>query len=480
MENNTSIFFTSPLEVVSGAEVEKLHGLTMDILSRKGILFQSDSACQALSAYGARVSGSIAYIDDSILQKALETVPRQFAFQARGALSPLPVGETQKRPVVCPGNGTVFIIEKNGHKRNATMEDFDNITKLCESSPVMDMVGAVPVEPCDVDEKTRYLKLVQHLLRHSNKPLIGVATDLEESGRLFSMLELVYGRGYLRDHQVIAYSPNPVSPLCYDPLTCEALMAYAGNNQVTMVLSAPMAGLTGPLDMHGMAAVINAEVLAGLCLSQAVNPGAPFIYSCGGLTSDMRWANSIGAGPEGSLVNMAVMQLARYYNLPSRAMAGISEAKAADYQAGMETAQNYLTLSMCGVRMVNETVGVLDSLMSTSYEKWILDEELLSRTHVLASGLGGFDRDAVFDTINAVPHSGNYLMEKSTFEACRGIWKPGVSFWQPYQDWEKQKPDLIETAHEKWKKRISECSAPLLDPGLDAELSEFIQKEGAK
>lgn len=450
MEHDTSIFFKSPLEVVSQIDVEKLHGLTMDILSKKGILFQFDGACQALSAYGARVSGNIAYIDESIVQKALETVPKHFTFQARGGRKALPIGDTQKKPVICPGNGTVFIIEKNGHKRNATMEDFDNITKLCESSQVMDMVGAVPVEPRDVDEKTRYLKLVQHLMRHSNKPLIGVATDLEESRRLFSMLELVYGKGYLRDNSVIAYSPNPVSPLCYDPLTCQALMAYAENNQVSMVLSAPMAGLTGPLNMHGMAALINAEVLAGLCLSQAVNPGAPFIYSCGGLTSDMRWANSIGAGPEGSLINMAVMQLARFYKLPSRAMAGISEAKMTDYQAGMETAQNYLTLSMSGVQMVNETAGVLDSLMSTSFEKWILDEELLSRTDCLASGLGNFDPDIVFDTINTVPHSGNYLMEKSTFEACRNVWKPDVSFWQPYQDWEKKRPNIIETAYERW------------------------------
>ncbi len=475
MEHDNSVFFKSPLEVISRIDLEKLHGLTMDILSKKGILFQFEGACQALSAYGVRVSGNIAYIDEGIVQKALETAPKNFSLQARGGRKPVSIGNVQKKPVICPGNGTVFIIEKDGRKRNATMEDFDNITKLCESSPIMDMVGAVPVEPSDVDEKNRYLKLVQHLMRHSNKPLIGVATDLEESRRLFAMLELVYGQGYLRDHSVIAYSPNPASPLCYDPLTCQALMAYAQSNQVSMVLSAPMAGLTGPLNMYGMAAMINAEVLAGLCLSQAVNPGAPFIYSCGGLTSDMRWANSIGAGPEGSLINMAVVQLARFYNLPSRAMAGISEAKSTDYQAGMETAQNYLTLSMAGVQVVNETVGVMDSLMSTSYEKWILDEELLRRTDCLASGLGSFEPETVFDIIDAVPHSGSFLMEKSTFAACRNTWKPDVSFWQPYQDWEKQRPDIVQIAHEKWQTRLANTTEPLLDSHLDAELSKYIK-----
>lgn len=112
MEHDMSIFFKFPLEVVSKIDVEKLHGLTMDILSKKGILFQFDDACKALSAYGARVSGNIAFIDDAIVQKALETAPKNFTVQARGGLRPLLIGDTQKKPVICPGNGTVFIIEK--------------------------------------------------------------------------------------------------------------------------------------------------------------------------------------------------------------------------------------------------------------------------------------------------------------------------------------------------------------------------------
>ena len=475
MEQDTSIFFKSPLEVISDVNVEKLHQLTMDIFSNKGILFKDDDACKAFAEYGARVEGNVVYLDESLVKKALSTAPTQFEMQARGGRPALTIGDNQKRPVICSGNGTVFIIERDGTKRNAVMEDFDNITKLCESSTIMDMVGAIAVEPVDVDEKTRYLELAHHLMRHSNKALIGVATSTEESEKLFEMLEIVYGKGYLEDHHVIAYSPNPVSPLSYDPLTCQTLMAYAKHNQVNMVLSAPMAGLTAPLDMYGMAAIINAEVMSGLVLTQAIRPGAPFIYSCGGLTSDMRWANSIGAAPEGSLTNMAVMQLARYYNLPSRAMAGISEAKNVDYQAGMETAQNYLTLAMSGVQMVNETVGVMDSLMSTSYEKWILDEELLKRTDCLSNGLGDLDVDEVMGKIDNVPHGGSYLMEKSTFAACRNTFAPEVSFWNPYQDWEKQKSDIVDIAEQAWKKRVADCEAPLLDPEVDAELSRFIE-----
>lgn len=476
MTRDTSIFLKAPYDVISENEVEKLHQLTMDVLSKKGILFQYEGARDALAAYGARVSGDIVYLDEVLVEKALASAPTSFTIQARGGYPAVTLGEEQKKPVICPGNGTVYIVEKDGHKRNATFEDFDNITKLCETSPVMDMVGAIPVEPSDADGKARHLELAQHLMRHSNKPLIGVATDTKESESLFTMLEMVYGEGYLKENHVIAFSPNPTSPLCYDPLTSESLMAYAKYNQVNMALSAPMAGLTAPLDMHGMVAIINAEVLAGLVLSQAVNPGAPFIYSCGGLTSNMQWANSIGAAPEGSLVNMAVMQMARHYRLPSRAMAGISEAKDVDYQAAMETAQNYLTLNMCGVQMVNETVGVMDALMSTSYEKWILDEELLMRTDKMSAGLGELDYDGLWASINNVNHGGTYLMEPLTLKNCRNNWTPTVSTWKPCQDLKKDRPNVVEVAHDAWKKRVAGCTETFLSPELEEKLTRYIEQ----
>ena len=478
MTQDRSIFLESPFKPISESDVEKLHRLTMDILSQKGILMQHDGACDALEAFGAKVSGQVVYMDEALVKKALETAPKTFTIQGRNGNGPVTLGEEQKKPVICPGNGTVYIVEKDGLKRKATLEDYDNITKLCETSPVIDMVGANPVEPVDADSKTRYLQLIHHLVRHSNKPLIGVATDAEESEKLFTMLEMIYGEGYLKDHHVICYSPNPVSPLSYDTLSCETLMSYAGRNQVTMVLSAPMAGLTGPLNMFGMMAIINAEVLSGLVLSQAVNPGAPFIYSCGGLTSNMQWANSVGAAPEGSLINMAVMQMAKYYGLPSRAMAGISEAKDVDYQAAMETAQNYLTLNMCGVQMVNETVGVMDSLMSTSYEKWILDEELLMRTDKMSEGLGEMDYDGLLATIKNVDHSGNYLMEMSTVMACRNVWTPTVSTWKPCRDLQKERPNMVESAHEAFKKRIAECTELCITPELDEKLTQYIKEQG--
>lgn len=471
----TGIFMERHMDVIPSKHVDDIHQLTLDLLSKKGVLVHLEAARDALAGRGARVEGKTVFIDEKFVMEAVDSAPKQFRMGGRDGGPPLLFGKGQTKPVICPGNGTTSIIEANGVKRPSTTLDFDNITKLCQSSKVVDMVGAIPVEASDMPEKSRHLHLLRHLMRHSHKPLIGVATDFAQTLESFKMLEIVYGQDYLKHHHAIAYSVNPTSPLGFDPLACQTLMAYAGNNQVVFILSGTMAGLTAPLDLYGVLAIINAENLAGICLAQAVSPGTPVVYSSGAMTSDMRWANTITAAPEGTLAGMAAMQMARYYGLPSRAMAGLSEAKQVNYQAGMETMQNYLGHAMAGVGVVNQCLGVFDSIMSTSYEKWILDEELISRVERMNVGMGVFDRQTTFETINSVAHTGTYLLEKSVFQNCHNVWKPGVSFWQTYDMWAKQKQDILEKAGQICKERLANQSVPLLEPSLDKDLGNYIK-----
>ena len=474
--NGNGLFFSRPATVMSAHDVEEIHQLTLDILSGKGILIHLPEAREILSRHGARLDGEVVFLDEPVVDKLMGTAPESFEMKGRDSgLPPLVFGKGQTRPVVCPGNGTLSVIESDGRKRPGTIEDFDNITRLCQTSSVVDMVGSVPVEPSDLPPASRHLHLLRHLMRYSHKPLIGVATDPEETRQSFTLLEMVYGDGFLKENHLIAYSVNPTSPLGFDPLACQTLMAYAGHRQVLFILPGPMAGLTAPLDMYGMLAVINAENLAGICLAQAVSPGTPIVYSSGAMTSDMRWANTITAAPEGTLIGMACMQMARYYNLPSRAMAGLSEAKQTDFQAGMETMQNYLSHVMAGVGVVNECLGVLDSIMSTSFEKWILDEEVISRVARMNRGLGDLDRDGVFKAIQKVDHMGTYLLEPSVFENCHKIWQPGVSFWQPYDMWADKRESILEKAGSIFQERIAALEDPLLDPLLDADLGAYIE-----
>jgi trimethylamine---corrinoid protein Co-methyltransferase len=476
-QSDRSQFYQNPVDVITQNDREGIHQLTLDILSKKGFQVHLEEARDLFKAQGARIEGKVVFLDEPVVTKLLKTAPKEFSMKSRESnRAPLVFGPSQTRPVICPGNGTMSIIEPDGTKRTSSTADYDRITKLCQTSNVVDMVGAIPVVPGDMPVKNQHLQLLHHLMRYSTKPLIGVGTSKEETEESFKLLEMVYGTDYLSDNHVIAYSVNPTTPLGLDPLACQTLIAYAEKRQVVFILPAPMAGLTAPLDMYGMLAIINAENLIGICLTQAVSPGTPVVYSSGALTSDMRWANTITAAPEGTLIGMAAMQMARYYGLPARAMAGLSEAKSTDYQAGMETMQNFFGHNIAGVQVVNECLGVLDSLMSTSFEKWMLDEEMIERMMVINKGLGKFDREKLFNLISGVDHQGSYLMEQDTLENCRNIWKPEVSLWLPYENWLLKKQDLISRATELCEERISRLSEPLLSPELDKELGDYISQ----
>ena len=73
--------------------------------------------------------------------------------------------------------------------------------------------------------------------------------------------------------------------------------------------------------------------------------------------------------------------------MPTRTLAGNTDAKVPDIQAGYETMQNYIQLLMGGTHMINECLGILDGMMTVSYEKYIIDEEMLRRVGCMMRGL---------------------------------------------------------------------------------------------
>ena len=98
----------------------------------------------------------------------------------------------------------------------------------------------------------------------------------KEVGQMFDMIKISLGGGdEVLAQKRIAVSLNPLSPLRYDEIPCETLLAYAKLGQPIMVLVCAMAGVTAPVSPMGTVTLQNAEILAGLVLSQLVNPGTP-------------------------------------------------------------------------------------------------------------------------------------------------------------------------------------------------------------
>jgi trimethylamine--corrinoid protein Co-methyltransferase len=138
-------------------------------------------------------------------------------------------------------------------------------------------------------------------------------------------------------------------------------LSYARHGQPVTVTPFILAGAMSPITLAGALAQQNAEALAGVALTQLVNPGVPVIY--GGFTTniDMQTGSPAFGGPEGALAMFAGAQLARFYGLPYRGSGSLNNAKTPDAQAGYETMMTLWPAILAHANLIHHSAGWLEA-----------------------------------------------------------------------------------------------------------------------
>ena len=476
-------YLNREFRVLTEQQLQRVHALTLEVLERKGILFHSEEARGILEAHGARVDGECVRLSPSQVDDALAQCLPRFLWQARDSHKSLLVGDGQDGVLVMQDHGPVFVQERDGTRRLGTLDDAVNFYKLGQTSAVTRIVGQCTVDPHELDDSpVKHKRITHELLRHTDKPILSwPQMSHRDTQDIFQMVEMVMGEGYLARNYFLTASVCALSPLQYAQESADTIIDYARAGQPVLLLTAPMNGVSAPIGDIAALVMQNAEILAGLVLAQAVTPGIPVIYGIGTYASDLRTGSFVTGSPDSKLVDRAALQLAQtLYRLPTRFMAGNTDAKIPDLQAGYETMQNYVLLLMGGTHMINECLGILDGMMAVSYEKYIIDEELLRRTDRMMRGLDtsedAFDISDLLDS----PHGESFLMRDSTLAACGKQWLPDVACWSSYDAWEAEgRPDILERAAALCAQRLQSAPDDLLGSELNKALAAFAEKPTA-
>lgn len=469
----------SKLRVFDRNDLHRVHDNTVHLLETVGVKFESEEALEIFKAHGAKVDGRVVFITEAMLEVALESAPKSFRWHARDPERTVRIGRRQPRTQVAMNNGPIYIEDLDGGRRLGTYADLLKLYRLGQSSEICTVVGQIPVAPSDLPPEGRHLKIMQALIQSTDKPLFGFVGTTGECDQMLEMVRMAHGgdTDLFEKQALIGVSVNPLSPLVYDSSPCDTLIAFARRRQPVLVLTCAMSGVTAPVRPLGTVVQQNVEILAGLVLTQLINPGTPFIYSPASAVPNMRLGSYICGSPESNLINIAGIQLAdELYDLPCRAMAGLTDAKLVGFQAGCETMQNFFMLLASGVHLVNECLGILDSIMTVSYEKFILDEEMLSRLLTVEKGMNISDEALCLDIIKEVAHGGSFLTHASTFKHCREAWQPTVSHWGSYEQWQRENcQDAAQRANILFKERIAAVPESLLTPELERDLNQYVK-----
>jgi trimethylamine--corrinoid protein Co-methyltransferase len=177
------------------------------------------------------------------------------------------------------------------------------------------------VEPEVGNARTAHLQMLHAHMVHSDKPFIGSAAGKRGAEHTLDMARILFG-GDLRDRAVTISLINSLSPLGYSTEMLEALVVFATVGQPLVIAALMMAGSTGPVTLAGVLAAQTAELLAGIVLTQLINPGTPVIFGSTSTNIDMKSGALAIGSPELSQMIAAHAQLARHYGLPSRSLPG--------------------------------------------------------------------------------------------------------------------------------------------------------------
>jgi trimethylamine--corrinoid protein Co-methyltransferase len=252
-------------------------------------------------------------------------------------------------------------------------------------------------------------------------------------------------------------------------------------NQVIIITPFTLAGAMAPITLAGALVQQNAEALAGLVLTQVVRPGSPAVY--GGFTSnvDMRSGSPAFGTPEYAKAAIAGGQLARRYDIPYRS-SNVSTSNVVDAQAGYESAWALWGAITGGANMVMHAAGWMEGGLHASYEKMVIDADLLNMVSKFLEPLVVDESTLAVDAIDRVGPAGHFFGDEHTQSRYTSEFlSPMVSDWRNWESWELAgSPDARTRANALARELIAAHAEPGLDDAIRAELREFVDRRVAE
>ncbi|MDR0308657.1 MAG: trimethylamine methyltransferase family protein [Coriobacteriales bacterium] len=465
------------VKLMTPDQLATVHERACRLLTEKGIVFETDAACEIFKKNGCKVEGNTVYITQDVVDKCVSQIPKSFIMDAPNPDRAVTIGEGI---AIHPAGGEVTIQDYKGARREPTLNDFANLQKLYQALENVNIAGYEPISAVDAPEDTRALWYAYHSFRNSDKPLLSPMSmeTIQKKEEFFDLFNIYFGKEYVDNHYLTWHTVCPNSPLFWSEFGCEGIQVYAEHNQPICIVSAPMSGITSPVFLLSTLILTMAESLAGMCLAQFVKPGIPVIMSASLTYGYLRSASWECSSPDTSLMLAASIQMCKdFYKIPSRAQTGVTSSKANDYQAGMETMQSFLFSALAGVNITSQSVSSLSNLMTVSLEKTILDDELISRVRWMIDGWKFNEEQMGWDDLMNCTPSSDFLTNDSTLEHFRDYWAPTVSDWTSSDEWEENgKKDAEERAHEQVVKILEEAPESILDPETDKAMYDYIKK----
>ncbi len=467
-----------PLDLLSADEVEAIHRQSLRILEEIGVVFHSSAALDRFRAAGAPVAdGGRIRIAAEMVEAALGTVGRSVVLTPYNPAHAVTIGGNRLAFATVLGPPNCSDLERG--RRPGTLADFADFIRLAQYFNVIHLLAGSPVEPMDVPVPLRHLESTRTMLALSDKvPYV----FCHSRQRVLDVLEMIaIARGL--DLEGLSRSPstysiiNTNSPLQYDGAMADGLIELARFGQLPIITPFSVAGASMPIALAGATALANAEMLAGLVLTQLVRPGAPVVSGAKTVPADMRTGSLADASPESNKALQIGAQIARRYGLPYRA-ACFTNANAPDAQAGYESQGQLWAAVTAGTQVMMHAAGWLETGLCASFEKFVLDVDMLQAICAYLEPVEVSEQTLSFDEIAEVGPGGHYFATPQTLAAYESaFYRPLVFEGKGFEQWSAEgAPDAARRANTHYRRALDDYEPPSLPADRREALDAFVAR----
>ena len=458
------------LEVLDVFQLEEIKNATLHILAETGVRFPSEKALKIFAENGARVdfATSVVRMAPDFVLEAISKAPRKYTLSGRVEGTDLELG-SGKSYFSTDGCGHETIDFETGELRLSCKDD------VAKMARVADYLSSIAFYwPMVSAQDYGCLSPLHELDAAFNNIGKHVQTETVMGETLaryaVQMAEAVAGdKQNLSKHPPLSSLICTIAPLGQDKEGIEAAMIFAEAGIPVGFMGMPTMGSTAPAVPGGALVIGNAEAVSAMVLMQLVSPGAPTFQSLLVSAMDPRSADYIVSTPEKYLCNVAAVQMAHDWGVPSLAGTfGVDCPELASWQLGRDSVYTAL---MCALARTDITIGLGMLKASTILvpEQILFDDEIYHSHRILTSGLDIGATNLALDLIQSIGPGGHYLAEKHTRTHIRNRWIPELTHPGPSFDG-KPVPEIRDRAKLKLEQILSEHQPPPLDKNIQSEL----------
>jgi len=464
------------LAVLTEEQIRRLHDASLEILERTGVHLPHPDARKRFAEAGARVeeASERVRIPQPLVERSLAQAGKSFTIYGRDRSKQAVFGKGCRNYNSISGEA-LWIDDHTGERRYASLADAATAARLGDALPDLTIVGAM-CDPHELSPEYGGVAVAAELLRNTTKP-IGLWFHNRTVSRFIVEL-MIAAAGSEEEasrHPVTYPFLEPISPLRFPFHGVDALYATARLNLPVPIGPMAQTGMSAPGTLAGTLAQENAEILAGVCISQLISPGVAVCY--GGIPHafDMRTTQLIFAGPEQALMAVAMTQMGKHYGLPVYINVGLTDSKVPDAQAGMEAGITLICGALAGADIFGH-LGICGVDQASSLDMLVMQHELIGYVERLVRGIEFTEEALGLEVIQEVGPGGTFMDQEHTARHFRKeLWFPRLLDREFYDTWVANGSKTMAERCRAEKERLLRDHQPEpLSPEVDREFERIL------